>query len=107
MATRRRFARRWPFTTLGLLTILLLVLLSLAGAHARTSPLGQALAAVGRVLAYPMFLMARAQLAAMRALGMQPRGGFPFWLFIATFPLRLLPYVAADLLLRLVPRRRG
>ncbi|HET9983330.1 MAG TPA: hypothetical protein VFQ38_07075 [Longimicrobiales bacterium] len=101
-----RLVRRWPFTTLGLLTILLLVLLSLAGAHARTSPLGQALAAAGRVLAYPMFLMARAQLAAMRALGLRPRGGFPFWLFLLSFPLRLLPYVAADVALRFV-RRRG
>lgn len=102
-----RFLRRWPFTALGIATLALLVLLSLAGAHARTSPLAQALAAAARVLAYPMFLMARAQLALMQALGVRPRGGYPVWLFLLGIPIRLLPYVAADLVLRWVRRGRG
>ena len=92
--------RSFPFFTLfGLTTIALFVLVEIMGPEARESPLGQNLIVVLKVAIIPVWLMRLLVVMLGGVLFGFDGGSFPIWYRIITFPVLILPYLLADLVL--------
>lgn len=96
-----RFVRRWPFLSVGLLTLGLFVLVEALPQGARDHTAGQALVATIRVLMVPLWLMRTLEM--LIGIGWWPA---PLQ-FLVALPLLFMPYLAADVLLERACRRRG
>lgn len=103
-----RLMRSWPFTFLGLFTIVLFLVAEALDRGGREIPHVEALHGLLRVIIIPIWLMRYAVVAVGGMLfGFSEGKGFPIWYEILTVPILLLPYIALDLILMRAWPRSG
>lgn len=99
MARVIRFFPFFPvFTLFGLLTIGLFLLQGAMGPEFENTAFGQILVSVLRVIIIPLYLMTLLVVMVGGVLFGFGDGSFPIWYNILTIPVRLVPYVLADIL---------
>ena len=92
--------RSLPFFTLfGLMTITLFFLVETMDPEARETTLGQSLIVVVGVVIIPLWLMRILVVIVGGSLFGFGGGSFPIWYNIITFPVHILPYILADLVI--------